>query len=131
MKGSSTQIMDMFGSNTFSAMLSSLRNWANHDRYRLRPSTPAQLCWSSSRLQLFQKYNLIKFARTWPLTLNYTTILWNCRGVPKKPTCLTVFLVSQCPNFHLDKIVYYLYQQTLSIYLCLTLAQNKNQRNQG
>jgi len=35
---------------TFSAMLSSLRNRANHDRYRLRPSTPAQLCWSSSRL---------------------------------------------------------------------------------
>jgi len=30
---------------TFSAMLSSLRNWANHDRYRLRPSTPVQLCW--------------------------------------------------------------------------------------
>jgi len=27
---------------TFSAMLSSLRNWANHDRYRLRPSTIAQ-----------------------------------------------------------------------------------------
>jgi len=23
---------------TFSAMLSSLRNWANHDRYRLQPS---------------------------------------------------------------------------------------------
>ena len=28
---------------TFSAMLSSLRNWANNDRYRLRPSTLAQL----------------------------------------------------------------------------------------
>ena len=40
---------------TFSATLSSLRNWANHGRYRLRPSTPAQLCWSSSRLQPLQK----------------------------------------------------------------------------
>jgi len=30
--------------NTFSAMRSSLRNWASHDRYRLRPSTPAELC---------------------------------------------------------------------------------------
>ena len=40
---------------TFFAMLSSLRNWANHDRYWLRPSTPTQLCWSSSRLQSLQK----------------------------------------------------------------------------
>ena len=30
-------------------------NWANHDRYRLRPRTPAQLCWSSSRVQPLQK----------------------------------------------------------------------------
>ena len=43
---------------TFSATLSSLRNWANNDRYRLWPSTPAQLCWSSSRLQPLQNYNL-------------------------------------------------------------------------
>ena len=40
---------------TFSAMFSSLRNWANHDRYRLRPSTPARLCWSSSRPQPLQQ----------------------------------------------------------------------------
>jgi len=33
---------------TFSVMFSSLRNWANHDRYRLRPSTRAELCWSSN-----------------------------------------------------------------------------------
>ena len=55
---------------TFSATLSSLRNWAN-DRYRLRLSTPAQLCWSSSRLQPLQNYNLIKFALIWPSTLNH------------------------------------------------------------
>ena len=41
---------------TFSSTLSSLRNWVNKDRYRLRPSTPAQLCWSSSRLQPHQNY---------------------------------------------------------------------------
>ena len=35
---------------TFSATLSSLRNWENNDRYWLRPSTPVQLCWLSSRL---------------------------------------------------------------------------------
>jgi len=35
---------------TFSATLSSLRNWAKHDRYWLRPSTSAQLWWSFSRL---------------------------------------------------------------------------------
>ena len=39
----------------FSALLSSLLNWANHDRYRLRPSTPARLCWSSSRPQPLQQ----------------------------------------------------------------------------
>jgi len=44
---------------TFSAMLSALRNWTNHDRYRLRPSTPAQQCWSSSRLQPHQYCNPI------------------------------------------------------------------------
>jgi len=42
--------------HTSSAMLSSLQNWANHDRYRLRPSTRAQLCWSSSRLQPLSKW---------------------------------------------------------------------------
>ena len=56
---------------TFSATLSSLRNWANNDRYRLRPSTPAQLCWSSSKLQPLQNYNLIKFALIRPSTLNH------------------------------------------------------------
>jgi len=56
---------------TFSATLSSLWNWANNDRYRLRPSTPAQLCWSSSRLQPLQNYNLIKLALIRPSTLNY------------------------------------------------------------
>ena len=40
---------------TFSAMLDSLPNWANDDRYRLRPSAPVQLCWSSSRPQPLQK----------------------------------------------------------------------------
>jgi len=45
---------------TFSATFSSLRNWANNDRYRLLPSTPAQLCWSFSRLQPLQNYNLIR-----------------------------------------------------------------------
>ena len=41
---------------TFSATLSSLRNWANNDTEQttLRPSTPTQLCWSSSRLQPLQ-----------------------------------------------------------------------------
>ena len=44
---------------TFSATLSSLRNWANNDRYRLRPSTPTQLRYSSRRLQPLQNNNLI------------------------------------------------------------------------
>ena len=81
---------------TFSAMLSSLRNWANHDRYRLRPSTPAQLCWSSSRLQPLQNDNLIKFAIIWPSTLNHDRNLWNCRGPPDETTCLTGFF--RCPS---------------------------------
>ena len=72
---------------TFSAMLSFLRNWANHDRYRLRPSTPAQLCWSSSRLQPLQKTNLIKFAIIRPSALNHDRNVWNCRGAHDETTC--------------------------------------------
>ena len=77
-------------------MLSSLRNWANHDRNRLRPSTPAQLCWSSSRLQPLQNYNPIKFAIIRPSALNYDRNLWNCRGAPSETTCWTVFF--RCPS---------------------------------
>ena len=72
---------------TFSATLSSLRNWANNDRYRLRPSTPAQLCWSFSRLQPLQNYNLIKFALIRPSTFNHDRNLWNFRGAPDETTC--------------------------------------------
>jgi len=82
---------------TFSAMLSSLRNWANNDRYRLRPSTPAQLCWSSSRLQPLQNNNLIKFAIIRPSTLNHDKNLWNCRGTPDETTCLTGFFGVPAP----------------------------------
>ena len=81
---------------TFSATLSSLRNWANNDRYRLRPSTPAQLCWSSSRLQLLQNYNLIKFALIRPSTLNHDRNLWNFRGAPDETTCFAGFF--RCPS---------------------------------
>jgi len=85
---------------TFSATLSSLRNWANNDRYRLRPSTPAQLCWSSSRLQLLQNYNLIKFALIRTSTLNHDRNLWNFRGAPDETTCFAVFFsVPQRLNF--------------------------------
>ena len=91
---------------TFSAMLSSLRNWANDDRYRLRPSTPAQLCWSSSRQQPLQNNNLIKFTIIRPSTLNHDRNLWNCRGAPDETTCLTVFFsVSQRLSFNLYEIV--------------------------
>jgi len=31
---------------TFSITYSSLWNWANHDRYRLQTSIPAELCWT-------------------------------------------------------------------------------------
>jgi len=72
-------------------MLSSLQNWANNDRYRLQPSTPAQLCWSSSRLQPLQNNDLIKFAIIRPSTLNHDRNLLNCRGVTDETTCLTVF----------------------------------------
>jgi len=41
---------------------------------------------------LFKKYNLIKFARTRPLTLTYNAILWNCRWVPDEITCFADFL---------------------------------------
>jgi len=81
---------------TFSATLSSLWNWANNDRYRLRPSTPAQLCWSSSRLQPLQNYNLIKFALIWPSTLNHDRNLWNFRGAPDETTCFAGFF--RCPS---------------------------------
>ena len=81
---------------TFSVTLSSLRNWANNDRYRLRPSTPAQLCWSSSRLQPLQNYNLVKFAQIRPSTLNHDRNLWNFRGAPDETTCFAVFF--RCPR---------------------------------
>ena len=91
--------------------ISSLRNWANHDRYRLRPSTPAQLCWSFSRLQPLQNSNLIKFAIIRPSTLNHDKNLWNCRGEPNETTCLTVFFsVSQRLSFNLYEIVWCLRQ---------------------
>jgi len=81
---------------TFSATLSSLRNWSNNDRYRLRPSTPAQLCWSSSRLQPLQNYNLIKFALIRPSTLIHDINLWNVRGAPDETTCFAGFF--RCPS---------------------------------
>jgi len=88
------------GVYTFSATLSSLRNWANYDRYRLRPSTPAQLCWSSSRLQPLQNYNLIKFTLIRPSTLYHDRNLWNFRGAPDETTCFAGFFsVSQRLNF--------------------------------
>ena len=82
---------------TFSATLSSLRNWANHDRYRLRPSTPAQLCWSSSKLQPLQNYNLIKFALIRPSILNHDRNLWNFRGAPDETTCFSGFFGVPAP----------------------------------
>jgi len=82
--------------HTFSATLSSLRNWANNDRYRLRPSTPAQLCWSSSRLQPLQNYNLIKFALIQPSTLNHDRNLWNFREAPDETACFASFF--RCPS---------------------------------
>jgi len=91
---------------TFSAMLRCLRNWANNDRYRLRPSTPAQLCWSSSRLQPLQNYNLIKFALIRPSTSNHDINLWNFRGAPDETTCFAGFF--RCPialNWFLHEIV--------------------------
>ena len=78
---------------TFSATLSSLRNWANNSRYRF---TPAQLCWSSSRLQLLQNYNLIKFALIRPSTLNHDRNLWNFGGAPDETTCFAGFF--RCPS---------------------------------
>ena len=81
---------------TFSSTLSSLRNWANNDRYQLRPSTPAQLCWSSSRLQPLQNYNRIKFALIRPSTLNHDRNLWNFRGAPDETTCFAV--IFRCPS---------------------------------
>jgi len=82
---------------TFSATLSSLRDWANNDRYRLRPSTPAQLCWSSSRLQPLQSYNLIKFALIRPSTLNHDRNLWNFEGRPTRQPILQVFFGVPAP----------------------------------
>jgi len=81
---------------TFSVMLSFLQNWAIHDRYWLRPSTPTQLCWSSSRLQPLENYNLIKFATIRPWTLNHDRNVWNCREAPDETTCLTAFF--RCPS---------------------------------
>ena len=71
-------------------------NWANHDRYRLRPSTSAQLCWSSSRLQPLQNNNLNKFAIIRPSNLHHNKNVWNCRGAPDETTCLTDFF--RCPS---------------------------------
>ena len=84
----------------FSATLSSLRKWANNDKYRLRPSTPAQLCWSSSRMQPLPNYNLIKFALIRPSTLNHDSNLWNFWGALDGRTCFCKFFsVPQRLNF--------------------------------
>ena len=81
---------------TFSAMLSSLRNWANHDRYRLRPSTPAQLCWSSSRRQPLRKYKIINsqwFRHQLQTKIeSYETV----EGRPTRQPVSQVFF--RCPN---------------------------------
>ena len=82
---------------TFSATLCSLWNWANNDTYRLRPSIPAQLCWSSSRLQPLQNYNLIKFALIRPSTLNHDRNLWNFRGASDEITCFAGFFGVPAP----------------------------------
>ena len=80
---------------TFSAMLNSLRNWANHDRYQLRPSTPTQLCWSSSRLQPLRKYIICNNS-----AINFKLRFWNCWGAPNETTCFTGFFsVSQLLKF--------------------------------
>ena len=85
---------------TFSAILSFLRNWTNNDRWRLRPGTPTQLCWTSSRLQPLQKYNLFKFALIRPSTLNHDRNLWKFRGAPDETTWFAGFLsVSQRHDF--------------------------------
>ena len=81
---------------TFSGTLSSLWNWVNNDRYRLRPSTPTQLCWSSSRLQPLQNYNRIKFALIRPSTLYHDRNLWNFRRTPGETTCFAGFV--RCPS---------------------------------
>ena len=81
---------------TLSATLSSLRNSANNDRYRLRPSTRAQLCWSSSRLQALKNYNLIKFELIRPSTLSHDRNFWNFRGAPDETTCFAGFF--RCPS---------------------------------
>jgi len=85
---------------TFFATLSSLRNWANNDRYRLRPSTPVQLYWSSSRLQPLQNYNLIKLALIRPSTLNHDKNLWNFRGASDETTWFAGFFGVPAPYFY-------------------------------
>jgi len=77
---------------TIYTTLSSLRNWANNDRYRLQPSTPTQLCWSSSRLQPLQNYNLIKFALIRPSTLNHDRNLWTFEGAQRDNLFCRIFL---------------------------------------
>ena len=52
---------------------------------------PAQLCWSSSRLQPLQNNNLNKFAIIRPSNLHHNKNLWNCWGAPDETTCLTGF----------------------------------------
>ena len=78
----------------FSAMLNSLWNWASHNRYWLRPSTPVLIIQQTATSS---KNNIIKFARIWPLTLNYNKISWNCQGVPDETTCLTVLFGVPAP----------------------------------
>jgi len=79
---------------TLSAMLSSLRNWANHDGHWLRLRITAQLCSSSSRPRPLSKSHP-KSPIVRPLTLamieNSETIKW-C------PTRQPVYSFSRCPR---------------------------------
>jgi len=77
-------------------MLNSLQKWANHDRCQLRPSTPAQMCWSFRDCNPFQKCNPIKFATIERSTLNHGRKLGNCWGVLDAANWLTGF--SLCPS---------------------------------
>ena len=110
----------------FSATLSSLRKWANNDKYRLRPSTPAQLCWSSSRMQPLPNYNLIKFALIRPSTLNHDSNLWNFWGALDGRTCFCKFFsVPQRLNFIFAWICWMFVptnSRSLSLSLCYDYA---------
>ena len=91
---------------TFSAMLSSLRNWANHDRYPLRDPAFLRNCVNhQADCNHFQNDNHINLGIIRPSTFNRDRKLRNWLEVFDETTWLAGFSLTQRFDFDLYETV--------------------------